>query len=161
MNTTGLKTHYLASHSVGAQLVNTTGLQTHYLAVSFSRGSASEHYWSKDTLLGFSFSTGSASEHYRSGRCLKLRLKEHHHALKNRDVAASAVAEHTWTTGHGMDLTKSTVLDCHPHTTTRCLLESWHIQRSTDNLNRERGTLPEVYTDWTNQVLTLTSTHST
>ena len=40
------------SRSVGAQLVNTTGLRTHYLAVSFSRGSASEHYWSTDTLLG-------------------------------------------------------------------------------------------------------------
>ena len=82
----------------------------------------------------------------QTGRCLKLRLKEHHRALKNGDVAASAVAEHTWTTGHGMDLTKSTVLDCHPHNTTRCLLESWHIQKSTDNLNRERGTLPEVHT---------------
>ena len=85
------------------------------------------------------------------GRCLKLRLKEHHRALKNGDVAASAVVEQTRTTGHGMDLTKSTVLDCHPHTTTRCLLESWHIQRRTDNLNRERGTLSEVYTallDW-------------
>ena len=82
----------------------------------------------------------------QTGRCLKLRLKEHHCALKNGDVATSAVAEHTWTMGHSMDLTKSTVLDCHPHTTTRCLLESWHIQRSTDNLNRERGTFPEVYT---------------
>ena len=82
----------------------------------------------------------------QTGRCLKLRLKEHDRALKNGDVAASAVAEHTWTTGHGMDLSKSTVLDCHPHTTTRCLLESWHIQSSTDNLNRERGTLLDVYT---------------
>ena len=31
----------------------------------------------------------------QTGRCLKLRLKEHHCALKNGDVAASAVAEHT------------------------------------------------------------------
>ena len=31
----------------------------------------------------------------QTGRCLKLRLKEHHRALKNGDVAASAVAEHT------------------------------------------------------------------
>ena len=82
----------------------------------------------------------------QTGRCLKLRLKEHRRALRNGDVAASAIAEHTLSTGHGMDLTKSTVLDCHPHTTTRCLLESWHIQRNTDNLNRERGTLLEVYT---------------
>ena len=26
------------------------------------------------------------------------------------------------------------------------LLESWHIQRNPDALNREKGTLPEVYT---------------
>lgn len=35
-------------------------------------------------------------------------------------------------------------VDCQQHTTTRCLLESWHIQKSTDNFNRERGTLPEM-----------------
>ena len=66
------------------------------------------------------------------GRCLKLRLEEHRRVLRNGDVAASAIAEHTSSTGHDMDLTKSMALDCHPHTTTK-----WHIQRSTDKLNRE------------------------
>ena len=55
----------------------------------------------------------------QTGRCLKLKLEEYCRALRNRDVAASAIAEHTLSTGHGMDLTKSTVLDCHSHTTTK------------------------------------------
>ena len=82
----------------------------------------------------------------QTGWSLKHRLAENRHALKNGDVAASALAEHTLATGHLVDLTKSEVIDCHPYTTTRCLLESWHIQRNPDALNREKGTLPEVYT---------------
>ncbi|MDA8010189.1 MAG: GIY-YIG nuclease family protein, partial [Alphaproteobacteria bacterium] len=82
----------------------------------------------------------------QTGRSLKHRLAEHRRALKNGDVAASALAEHTLATGHLVDLTKSEVIDCHPYATTRCLLESWHIQRNPDALNREKGTLPEVYT---------------
>ena len=82
----------------------------------------------------------------QTGRSLKHRLAEHRRALKNGDVAVSALAEHTLATGHLVDLTKSEVIDCHPYATTRCLLESWHIQRNPDALNREKGTLPEVYT---------------
>ena len=82
----------------------------------------------------------------QTGWSLKHRLAEHRRALKNGDVAASALAEHTLATGHPVDLTKSEVIDCHPYATTRCLLESWHIQRNPDALNREKGTLPEVYT---------------
>ena len=82
----------------------------------------------------------------QTGRSLKHRLAEHRRVLKNGDVAASALAEHTLATGHLVDLTKSEVIDRHPYATTRCLLESWHIQRNPDALNREKGTLPEVYT---------------
>ena len=49
------------------------------------------------------------------------------------------------TVGDASDLGKLVVLDQHQHTTTRCMLESWHIQRNQTTLNRERGTLPEVY----------------
>jgi len=52
----------------------------------------------------------------------------------------SALAEHP------MALTKAEVIDHHPCITARCLLESWHMQRNRDTLNREKGTLPEVYT---------------
>ena len=64
---------------------------------------------------------------------------------ENGDVAASALAEHTLDTGHPLDLTKAEVIDHHPHTMTRCLLESWHIQKNQGTLNREKGTLPEMY----------------
>ena len=82
----------------------------------------------------------------QTGRSLKHRLKEHRRALKNGDMAASALAEHALTAGHGVDLSKAEVLDSNPYTATRCMLESWHIQRNENKLNRERGNLPEVYT---------------
>ena len=52
---------------------------------------------------------------------------------------ASAVAEHVFTVGHQVDLSKASVIDYHPHTQTWCLLESWHIQHQQAPLNRERG----------------------
>ena len=82
----------------------------------------------------------------QTGRSLKHWLKEHRRALRNGDMAASALAEHTLTAGHGVDVIKAEVLDSNPYTATRCMLESWHIQRSENKLNRERGNLPEVYT---------------
>ncbi len=82
----------------------------------------------------------------QTGRSLKHRLKEHRHALRNGDMAVSALAEHALTAGHGVDLSKAEVLDSNTYTATRCMLESWHIQRSQNKLNREWGNLPEVCT---------------
>ena len=82
----------------------------------------------------------------QTGRSLEQHLGEHHRALRKGDVLASAVAEHVFTSGHQMDLSKARVMDSHPHTQTRCLLESWHIQRKQALLNREKGTLPGIYT---------------
>ena len=82
----------------------------------------------------------------QTGRCLEQRLVEHRRALRKGDVLASAVAEHVFGSGHQMDLSKARVVDSHPHTQTRCLLESWHIQREQAPLNREKGTLPGLYT---------------
>ena len=84
----------------------------------------------------------------QTGRRLKQRISEHRRALKNGDVQMSALAEHVFKTGHAVDLSQSEVLDHHQHTTTRCMLESWYIQHNQAVLNRERGTLPEVYA-WT------------
>ena len=87
----------------------------------------------------------------QTGRSLDHRIAEHRRALRNGDVAASAPAEHVFTAGHKMDLSKATVIDTHPHAQTRCLLESWHIQHERTPLNRGRGTLPGLYAtllDW-------------
>ena len=60
-------------------------------------------------------------------------------------MAASALAVHVWSSGHLVDLSKAEVIDSHPSVTTRCLLESWHIQCHPNTLNLERGTLPREY----------------
>ena len=65
--------------------------------------------------------------------------------LRNGVVVASALAEHVFTAGHKVDLSKATVIHAHPHAQTRCLLESWHIQHEQTPLNRGRGTLPGLY----------------
>ena len=95
---------------------------------------------------GASYQFLSARYIGQTGRSLKRRLKEHRRALRNGDMAASALAEHAFTAGHGVDLSKAEVLDSNPYTATRCMLESWHIQRNESKLNREWGNLPEVYT---------------
>ena len=82
----------------------------------------------------------------QSGKSLKHQLVEDQQALRNGDVAASALAEHTWSTGQHVDPFKALVVDTQPFVTTRCLLESWHIQLHSDMLNRERGTLPREHT---------------
>ena len=60
----------------------------------------------------------------QTGRSMEQRLGEHRRALRKGDVLASAVAEHVFTLGHQMDLSKARVMDSHPHTQTRCLLDS-------------------------------------
>ena len=85
-----------------------------------------------------------------TGRSLDHRLSEHHCALKNGDVAASAIAEHVFSSNHEVDLSKATVIDAHAHTQTCCMLESWHIRRHQATLNRGKGTLPEIYTSLLN-----------
>ena len=82
----------------------------------------------------------------QTGCSLKHWLAEHWRALKKGDVATSALAEHALETGHPVDLSKAEVIDYHPFTTNRCLLESWRIQHTIDALSRARETLPTVYT---------------
>ena len=76
----------------------------------------------------------------QTGRSLKLRLSEHRRALRNGDVTTSAVAEHVLCESHRVDLSQTEVIDSHPQTLTRVMLESWHIQQQQPSpLNREIG----------------------
>ena len=54
----------------------------------------------------------------QSGRTLKHWLSEHRRAIQNGEVAASALAEHTWSTGHHMDLSRAEVVNAQPFVTT-------------------------------------------
>ena len=56
-----------------------------------------------------------------------------------RRCGASALAEHVWSTDHQVNLSKAKVINSHPFATTRCLLESWHIQRHHNTLNGRKG----------------------
>ena len=69
-----------------------------------------------------------------TGRSLKQRVNEHRHALKNPPWQGMCSR---------LDMQ---VLDHHQHASTRCMLESWNIKDNQAVLNRERGTLLEVYT---------------
>ena len=65
-------------------------------------------------------------------------------------MGASALAEHTWSTGHLVDLSKAEVVDAQPFVTTWCLLECWHIQCHPNMLNREKGLyLESTWHFWT------------
>ena len=100
-----------------------------------------------DIAISYSIPCNWCPEMYieQTGRTLRHQLAEHRRAVKNGDVAASVLAEHTLDTGHPLDLNKAEVINHHPHTMTRCLLESWHIQKNQGTLNRVKGTLPEMY----------------
>ena len=81
----------------------------------------------------------------QTGRTLGQRVKEHQRSVRDKKIATSALAEHSERTGHTIDWTRTEVLDNCTHTSKRCLVESWMIQKEPSSLNRELGTLPTVY----------------
>ena len=83
--------------------------------------------------------------HWADRKILGPSVAEHYCALKNGDVAALAIAEHTFSYNHKLDLSKAPVIDAHTHTQIRCMLESWHIQHHPASLNRGKGNIPELY----------------
>ena len=68
------------------------------------------------------------------------------------DVNNSALSEQVISTNHKIVWDNTTVIDWHAFTHPRCTMESWHIHKEEDALNREKGLLPDVY-------LTLQSSH--
>ena len=75
----------------------------------------------------------------QTGRSLKHPLKLYRHALRNGDVVDFALAEHALVAGHGIDLSKTEVIDSNPYTTTQCMLESWHILHNENKLIQGTG----------------------
>ena len=74
-----------------------------------------------------------------SAECIRRYIgqttQEHCCALKKRDVAASAVAEHAFSCNNKVNLSKASVIDTHSHTQAHCILECWHIQHNPASLN--------------------------
>ena len=81
----------------------------------------------------------------QTGRTLSCRIKERQAAVRNRDVASSALAEHWLDTGHQFSWSDTTVVKPCRHWYLRRSLEAWHIRSCQSTLNRDLGTLPQQY----------------
>ena len=79
------------------------------------------------------------------GRSLACRIKEHKRAVQNGDQNSSALAEHAWQQQHHVDWAAAEVLESTRNWYPRCMIESWHIHREANSMNRERGPLPHIY----------------
>ena len=69
----------------------------------------------------------------------------HQRAVRDRNTSTSALADHVCSTGHPVEWNKAQIIGSCPHTSKRCLLESWMIQKQPSTVNRELGPLPPVY----------------
>ena len=77
---------------------------------------------------------------------LKTRLTEHQKAVRNADFSSSALAQHAWDNSHRIDWTSICVLGSEPTPPQGCPRKrSMHICRQSTPLNRDRGSLPDVY----------------
>jgi len=81
----------------------------------------------------------------QTGRRLDQWLRDHRRAVESGDCANSALAEHAWGHHHPVDWCNTEVLDHHPDIHQRLVLESVHIRSQSDPLNRDNGSMPQVY----------------
>ena len=77
-----------------------------------------------------------------TGRALKTCMSKHRRAVKKMDFSASAQAQHAWEHNHHIDWTSTCVLKVDQSRLSR---EAIYIHRQPSSLNRDRGTLPDMY----------------
>ena len=80
-----------------------------------------------------------------TGRALKTHVLEHRRAMEKRDFSASALAQHAWEHNHHIDWTSMCVLGVESHCRSRISREAIYIRRQPSSLNRDRGTLSDMY----------------
>ena len=78
-------------------------------------------------------------------RKLCRRMDEDKRAVRMADFGVSAIPEHAWNAGHGVDWNGVTILDQHKDLHPRLALEAFHIWKQPLPLNRDRGSLPPAY----------------
>ena len=81
----------------------------------------------------------------QTGRRLDQRLSEHRRAVKSGQAATSALAEHAWGAHHSVDWDNVKVLDHQLHLHQRLILESIRISSQVRSLNRDKGSMPQLY----------------
>ena len=80
-----------------------------------------------------------------TGRALKTRISEHRRAVEKMNFSGSALAQHAWENHHHIDWTSACILGTESHYRSRLSREAIYIRRQPSSLNRDRGTLPDVY----------------
>ena len=80
-----------------------------------------------------------------TGRALKSHVLEHHRAMEKRDFPASVLAQHAWEHDHHIDWTSMCALEVESHYQSRISREAIYIHRQSSSLNRDRGTLSDMY----------------
>ena len=80
-----------------------------------------------------------------TGRALKTRVSEHRRAVEKMNFSGSALAQHAWENHHHIDWTSACILGTESHYRSRLSREAIYIRRQPSSLNRDRGTLPDVY----------------
>ena len=80
-----------------------------------------------------------------TGRALKTCVSEHRRAMEKRDFSASALVQHAWEHDHHIDWTSTCVLGVESHYRSRISREATYIRRQPSSLNRDRGTLSDMY----------------
>ena len=72
-------------------------------------------------------------------------MKEHKRAVERGNSDVSAIAEHAWRNDHRVDWEAVDVLDVNTEWHERCTIESWHILHDKETINRDYGSLSQIY----------------
>ena len=80
-----------------------------------------------------------------TGRALKTCVSKHQRAVEKMNFSGSALAQHAWENHHHIDWTSACILGTESHYHSRLSREAIYIRRQPSSLNRDRGTLPDVY----------------
>ena len=80
-----------------------------------------------------------------TGKALKTRVSEHRRAVEKMNFSGSTLAQHAWENHHHIDWTSTYILGTESHYRSRLSREAIYIHRQPSSLNRDRGTLPDVY----------------
>ena len=79
------------------------------------------------------------------GRALKTHMSEHCRAVEKMDFSASALAQHAWEHDHHINWTSTCILNIESHYWSRISREVIYIHRQPSSLNRDRGTMSDMY----------------
>ena len=80
-----------------------------------------------------------------AGWTLKTRVLEHKKAVERAEFSSSALVEHAWKYNHRIDWANARILGVESKYHSRLSREAIHIRRWKTSLNRDRGTLPDIY----------------